>query len=242
MLQDDYNPDLDNKEIRELNIKGKTYQYGFDGETKDIDKAIECYVESIKLGSIDAKEDLEMIYDDLVYEHDNEDEYNIAIKYAKEGLKLGISSMNEQLGNIYNNSEYKIYNKSKAISYFREGIKNNIEPCCISLAIMYQNDGYEENAYECYYKFFELRDKELELNKFYGAYYLKFVAIFQRDKIEFIDHLKSNIDDIIKVLSSSRLQIIDYDKQEVINPEFFEYAKAVINGEVNQDNHTLIEN
>ena len=241
MLKDDYASDIDNKEILELNMKGKTYQYGFNGETKNIGKAIECYVESIKLGSIEAKEDLEMIYDDLVYEHDNEDEYNIAIKYAEEGLKLGFFSMNELLGRIYNNSEYEIYNKSKAISYFKEGMKNNMEFCCISLAIMYQDDGYEENAYECYCKFFELRDKEMELNKFFGAVYLRFIIIFQRDKIEFIEHLKSNIDDIIEYLSSSRLQIIDNEKQQVIHPEFFEYAKAVINGEINQDNHSLID-
>ncbi len=240
MLDNNYDPDIDNNKILELNIKGKTYQYGFNGETKDIDKAIECYVESIKLGSIEAKEDLEMIYDNLVYEHDNEVEYNIAIKYAEEGLKLGYYSMNELLGRIYNNSEYAIYNKNKAISYFKEGMKNNIELCCMSLAIMYQDDGYEENAYECYCKFFKLRDEKMKLHEFFGAYYLRFVAIFQRDKIEFIEHLKPNIDNIINYLSTSRLQIINYEKQQVIHPEFIRYARAVINGEINQNNHELV--
>ena len=240
MLNDNYNPDIDNDEIVELNIKASIYQYGLNGEIQDIDEAIKYYLKASSLGSIEAKEELKMIYGDLIDIYDNEENYKKAIKYALDGLKIGLTDIYDSLGRIYDNREYPIYDKEKAIYYFKEGMKNNIVSSCLSLAIIYQEDKNEENAYKCYSKFFNLRDKNTELHEFYGAYYLRFVAIFQRDKIEFIEHLKPNIDNIINFFSTSSLKIIDYKKQQVIHPEFFEYAKAVINGEINQNNHELV--
>lgn len=239
MLDDNYDPDIDNDEIVELNMKASIYQYGLDGEIQDIDEAIKYFLKAYNLGSNEAKEELKMIYSDLVDIYDNEGNYKKAIKYASDGLKIGLTEMYDSLGRIYDNREYPIYDKDKTIYYYKEGMKNNIVSSCFSLAIIYQEDKNEENAYKCYCKFFKLRDEKTELHEFYGAYYLRFVAIFQRDKIEFIEHLKPNIDNIINYLST-RLQIINYEKQQVIHPEFIRYTKAVINGEINQNNHELI--
>jgi len=236
----DYNPDIDNEEIFELNRKALVFQYGWDDEIEDINEAIKCYLKALKLGSVEAKAGLEMIYDDLVLNNDNEENYKKAIKYATEGIKIGLTNLYYGLATIYNNSEYSIYNEDKAISYYKEGIRNNDEMCCFSLATIYQENNDENNASKCYNKFFDLRDKEQELQQFQGAYYLKFIAVFQRDKIEFIEHLKPNIDNIINYLSTSGLQIMNHERQEVIHPDFIKYAKEVVNGNIEQGNITLI--
>ncbi len=237
---DNYDPDMDNEEIVKLNMKANSLRYGWDDEIEDIDEAIKYFMKAIKLGSVQAKEDLETTYSYLVLNNDNEGNYKKAIKYGQDGIKIGLTNLYKDLGDIYNNSEYPIYNKDKAISYYKEGARNNDELCYFNLAIIYQKENDEVNANKCYSKFFNLRDKEQELHEICGAYYLQSIALFQRDKIEFIEHLKPNIDNIVNCLANSALSILNNEKQEVIHPDFIEYAKEVINGNIEQKNNVLV--
>ena len=232
---DKYDPDVDNEEIVELNWKAINLQYSFNDEIEDIHEAIKYYLKSLKLGSIEAKAELETIYDDLIRDNDNEDNYKKALKYGMEGIKIGLKNLSYALGTIYNNSEYSIYNKAKAISYYKEGFRNNDEMCCFRLARIYHENNDEENAYKCYSKYFQLRNTGRELNNHMGASYLNFIATFPKHKIEFIEQLQPNVDSIIKELSNGILKFISIEKGLIINPDFIEYAKEVIEGKREQD-------
>jgi len=236
---DEYDPDVDNEEIVALNSKAFDLQYGLDDEIEDIDEAIKYYLKSLKLGSKEAKEQLETIYDDLISDNDNEENYKKAVKYGMEGLKIGLKNLSHALGAIYDNPEYSIYNMDKAISYYKEGFRNNDEMCCLRLAIIYHKNNDEDNAYKCYSKYFQLRNVERELYAYFGASYLNFVATFPKHKIEFIEHLQPNIDSIIHELSNGALRFINREEGLIIHPDFIEYAKEVINGKREQDDKIL---
>jgi len=236
---DEYDPDIDNEEIVALNLKALIFKVGFEDEIEDIDEAIKYYLKSLKLGSKEAKEQLETIYDDLIHDNDNEEDYKKALKYGIEGINIGLTNLSYALGAIYDNPEYSIYNQNKAISYYKEGFRNNDERCCLRLATIYHKNNDEDNAYKCYSKYFQLRNVERELYAYFGASYLNFVATFPKHKIEFIEHLQPNIDSIIHELSNGLLRFINIEEELIIHPDFIEYAKEVINGKREQDDRTL---
>lgn len=166
------------------------------------------------------------------------EDINESINYYIKAINLGSIEANRELADIYYFGEKVKKDKAKAIKYYTEGaIRGDID-CYAELAPIYLEQNDENNAYECWEKYFTGRDVNEELIDWIGAQYLRFIAFYPRE-IEFTEQLKPNINEIIEKLSTTSLSIINYENQEVIHPNFIEYAKAVINGEVNQNNHHL---
>ena len=112
--ENDYDPDIDNKEIRDALDKAREYEFGFGDELQDTDEAIKYYLKAIKLGSVEACGALAYIY------LSKEDEKK-AMKYLKEGAKRGDISCYGNLAPMYlelgeKDNAYKCWQKYFTLS------------------------------------------------------------------------------------------------------------------------------
>lgn len=193
--QTTYDPDMDNILVVEMKTKADDYYYGFGDELQDYEKALKYYLQSIKLGSIEAYQDV---------------------------------------GNMYRFGEGVKEDKNKALEYFKIGTERGCINCFVDLAVIFEQMNHIENASKSWKKYFENIDST---SYAVAGQYIKFIALYGT-KIDYIDKLIPVKDQMFDWLKTNDLVFKDAQSFK-INPDFIKYVRSVLNGDIDQKDMTL---
>ncbi|MCK9224937.1 MAG: GIY-YIG nuclease family protein [Candidatus Muirbacterium halophilum] len=213
-------------EFKKNNLKNlEEFEENFEDETDDYDPDYDN--EEIR-EALDKARKYEIGFDDELQDIDE------AIKYFLKAIKLGSIEACQSLAYIYQSGNEVKEDKDKAMKYFKEGAKRGDISCYASLAPLYLELENEDNAYKCWQKYFTLSE---HINYMDGVNYLKFIATYPRN-IEFIDRLKTLGAEVFDGLYKYDYIMLKGELCK-LNPDFIEYARGVINKEINQDDTNL---
>jgi len=147
-------------------------------------------------------------------------DFEEAMNYYLQAIKLGSIEAYCKIGIMYNLGEGVRENKNKAFQYFKEGAKKGDTNCYAEMAMLFGEQENIENGYKSWKRYFELTKEDISF--LHGASYIQFVI--ENDlKLEYIDKLIIVKNDILKFFTD----VIDksYGTEfEVIIPR---YKKAI---------------
>lgn len=151
-------------------------------------------IEDEFLDNLDYKEKIKEPWEDILYLGDTYyygfgdeiQDYEEAMVYYLQAIKLGSSEAYLQIGRMYQNGEGVNENKTKAMQYYKEGAKKGNANCYGEMAILFLEDENIENTLKCWNKYFELIDK---IQEKYGLRYMVFIYEYKlelkyKDKLQ----------------------------------------------------------
>jgi len=147
---------------------------------------------------------------------DEMQDYEEAMKYYIQAIKLGSVESYCKIGTMYNSGEGVRENKNKAFQYFKEGAKKGDTNCYAEMAKLYEEQENIENALKSWKRYFELTSGDID--PFYGQSYISFV-LNNHLELKYIDKLIIVKNNILEYLSES----IDRNygtKYEIIIPGY----------------------
>jgi tetratricopeptide (TPR) repeat protein len=101
-------------------------------------------------------------------------DYEEAMKYYLQAIKLGAVKAYERVGAMYAAGEGVKADGSKALKYFKEGCKKGESDCYARMASLFAGQGHVENAEKCWQKYFTIsREPTAE----FGFSYLAFLDV-----------------------------------------------------------------
>ena len=171
-------------------------------DLKDTSPELDNFLNKLNNNSTEAPKEEEIwqgIYEmaDDYYEGRNEtlQDYGKALTLYKKAAKLGCSFAFRKIGRMYYSGQGCIKDKSKALEFFKEGIRHRDDACWAEMAIIFFDKEHDKNQNKCWKKYFESKhfsNNIVFMDKFFnrGYYTLRFLQQMklQHKQFEFSEY------------------------------------------------------
>ena len=88
------------------------------------------------------------------------EDYEEALKLYKQAIKLGCLPAYENIGKMYQRGEGVSKNTTKALEWYKEGVKKGNYYCYVGMGGIFAYSGQDDNFHKCYKLFFKNRKNE----------------------------------------------------------------------------------